>query len=229
MMHSNVTVIDGVKIYTMLGRIHRIDGPAVEHPNGKKVWKRHGETHRLDGPAIEHADGSVEYWVYDTRIPESIFNQKYKITKTVTFGTGEENWRLANGKLHREDQPAVIYASGTTKWYYEGNLHRTNGPAVERINGQQEWWQDGLRHRLDGPAVIVPGAFQHWYKRGNRHRLDGPASEWSNGDYRYYIDGIQLTEKQFHERKDELLRKINYYKSPEFIEIDGKRYKVCQE
>jgi hypothetical protein len=38
---------------------------------------------------------------------------------------------LKNGKLHREDGPAVEYADGSKKWYLNGKLHREGGPAVE--------------------------------------------------------------------------------------------------
>ena len=44
------------------GKLHRVDGPAVERANGDKEWYINGVHHRIDGPAVEYADGSVEYW-----------------------------------------------------------------------------------------------------------------------------------------------------------------------
>ena len=42
--------------------------------------------------------------------------------------------------LHREDGPAVEYASGAKSWYQNNTLHRIDGPAVERADGVKEWW-----------------------------------------------------------------------------------------
>jgi hypothetical protein len=39
-------------------KLHRADGPAVEHENGAKQWYKYGKLHREDGPAIEEANGS---------------------------------------------------------------------------------------------------------------------------------------------------------------------------
>jgi hypothetical protein len=46
------------------GELHRTDGPAVVHYDGRLVWYKNGEIHRLDGPAIENPfDGTVEFWI----------------------------------------------------------------------------------------------------------------------------------------------------------------------
>jgi hypothetical protein len=44
--------------------------------------------------------------------------------------TGTKRWYL-NGKLHREDGPAVEYTDGTKVWRQRGKLHRIGGPAIE--------------------------------------------------------------------------------------------------
>lgn len=36
----------------------------------------------------------------------------------------------------------------------DGKLHRDNGPAVIWYTGIKEWYKNGLRHREDGPAII---------------------------------------------------------------------------
>ena len=43
------------------GKLHRIDGPAIEHRNGNKAWYQMGLKHRIDGPAIEFNSG-VKHW-----------------------------------------------------------------------------------------------------------------------------------------------------------------------
>ena len=37
----------------------------------------------------------------------------------------------------------VVYFSGTKEWRLNGKLHREDGPAVERANGSKEWWLNG--------------------------------------------------------------------------------------
>lgn len=56
------------------GKVHRIDGPAVDQVDGVKEWYKHGTLHRLDGPAIEWADGPVEYYVDGRQFTEDEFN-----------------------------------------------------------------------------------------------------------------------------------------------------------
>ena len=41
------------------------------------------------------------------------------------FGT--KNWRLSDGKRHREDGPAVEYSNGRKYWYLNGKLYRERG------------------------------------------------------------------------------------------------------
>lgn len=60
------------------------------------------------------------------------------------FVSGKITVWYQNGKRHREDGPAVEYASGTKKWYKNGKPHRFNGPAVEYASGCKEWWIYGL-------------------------------------------------------------------------------------
>ena len=54
----------GHKYWYLEGKLHRVDGPAVEYANGDKYWYLEGERHRTDGPAIEYADGH-KCWFYN--------------------------------------------------------------------------------------------------------------------------------------------------------------------
>lgn len=45
-----------------------------------------------------------------------------------------------DGKLHREDGPAVEFSNGTKEWYLKGKLHRENGPAIEYKNGDKRFF-----------------------------------------------------------------------------------------
>ena len=46
-----------------------------------------------------------------------------------------------------------IYEDGANVWYLNGKLHREDGPAIEEVNGDKAWFLDGLRHRENGPAI----------------------------------------------------------------------------
>jgi hypothetical protein len=52
---------------------------------------------------------------------------------------GTKAWYL-NGKLHREDGPAIEDADGNKVWCLHGQLHREDGPAIENINGTNLWY-----------------------------------------------------------------------------------------
>ena len=73
-----------------------------------------------------------------------------------------------NGKVHRVDGQAIVYANGD-KFYYQNNmLHRENGPAIDS-DGSRYWYVNGERHRLDGPAVILPGGYKEYWIKGRKY------------------------------------------------------------
>jgi len=75
---------------------------------------------------------------------------------------GNKYW-YKEGKLHREDGPAIEFVSGEKRWYKEGKCHREGGPAIEYINGGKYWYKEGKLHREDGPAVEhVDGRIEYW-------------------------------------------------------------------
>jgi hypothetical protein len=55
---------------------------------------------------------------------------------------GNKSWWF-NGKLHREDGPAIEYSSGSKQWYRNGKKHRIDGPACEYCNGDKFWYLNG--------------------------------------------------------------------------------------
>jgi len=62
---------------------------------------------------------------------------------------GTRRWYL-NGKLHREDGPAVEYASGDKFWYLNGKCHREDGPASEYTDGDKAWYLSGVKYTTEG-------------------------------------------------------------------------------
>ena len=78
---------------------------------------------------------------------------------------------------------------GTKEWFIEGKLHREDGPAIEWNDGDKKWYKEGKFHREDGPAIECADGSEEWYLEGKLHREDGPAIKLSNG-YKiyYYLD-----------------------------------------
>ena len=64
------------------------------------------------------------------------------IEYTVQVSQDKTEWRL-DGKLHREDGPAIEWESGDKFWYLKGYLHREDGPAIEYADGSKSWWLNG--------------------------------------------------------------------------------------
>ena len=62
--------------------------------------------------------------------------------KYFSDANGTKYWYL-NGKLHREDGPAIEYANGEKQWYLNDKLHREDGPAVELANGETRYYING--------------------------------------------------------------------------------------
>lgn len=108
---------------------------------------------------------------------------------SVTAGDGSIRW-YREGRLHREDGPALVCPNGTEYWYLNGRKHRADGPAVVYPSGQREWWRDGFKYHLE-----LPDNSHFYYNRdGRRHREDGPAIEHADGARRYFIDGCPCRE-----------------------------------
>lgn len=49
------------KKYTLNGKLHRIDGPAMEWSDGDNFWYLNGQLHRTDGPAWKFTDPNEKH------------------------------------------------------------------------------------------------------------------------------------------------------------------------
>ena len=71
MIEYNVKVWpNGTKAWSLNGKRHREDGPAIECANGTKEWRLNGVYHREDGPAVEWAGGYKEWWLNGKQLTE---------------------------------------------------------------------------------------------------------------------------------------------------------------
>ena len=89
--------------------------------------------------------------------------------------TGGQYW-MVDGKYHREDGPAIIWADGTQVWCADGKYHRAAGPSIIWADGTQVWCANGPLHRIDGPAVIRADDTQEWWINGKN--ISGKVEQW---------------------------------------------------
>lgn len=62
-----------------------------------------------------------------------------------------------------------------TKLVLPNILHRENNPAVLFANGHREWWINGMRHRQSGPAITYNDGLSQWYLFG----IHLPDNDWT--------------------------------------------------
>jgi len=98
----------------------------VVDENGTQYWYKDEQLHREDGPAVLYADGTKVWWrrgvwagVGDKPDPE-LWARKEGAPKIYAISLGGHKWWYRDGKLHRDDGPAVEYANGTEEWYFYG-------------------------------------------------------------------------------------------------------------
>ena len=53
------------------GAMHRVDGPAIEHPDGYRAWCLNDQLHRVDGPAVVGGDGSEKWFLHGKEVSEA--------------------------------------------------------------------------------------------------------------------------------------------------------------
>ena len=70
----------GTKYWRLNGKLHRIDGPAIELANGDKEWHLNGKRHRTDGPAVEWIGVAKHWYLNGKRLTVEEFNER--ITQT---------------------------------------------------------------------------------------------------------------------------------------------------
>ena len=61
---------DNAKIWSLDGKWHRANGPALTDIDGYEAWYNHGNRHRTDGPAIVFSNNLVQYWIRDKQLTE---------------------------------------------------------------------------------------------------------------------------------------------------------------
>jgi len=112
-MHTVVTTNNKRTVYTVFGKPHSVDGPAIIDSNGEQRWYLNGKLHRVDGPAVIYASGSQEWWQN---------GKLHRLDGPAAIDTYGTQWWYQNGKRHWDDGPAVIGVNGAQHWYQNGKL-----------------------------------------------------------------------------------------------------------
>jgi len=66
--------VNGNNLWYKEGKRHRENGPAIECRNGSKEWYKEGRCHRIDGPALEYSDGGKYWYILYKELEEEEFN-----------------------------------------------------------------------------------------------------------------------------------------------------------
>lgn len=49
----------------------------------------------------------------------------------------------------------VVYTNGDKEWYLNGKLHREDGPAVIRSNGTEIWFLNGIKVTREEAEMLM--------------------------------------------------------------------------
>ena len=72
------------------GRLHRTDGPALEHANGSVKWYRHGKRHRIGAPACVYVNGTRKWYEDGLRHRDDGPAATYPDGRRIWFDHGEK-------------------------------------------------------------------------------------------------------------------------------------------
>lgn len=76
-------------------------------------------------------------------------------------------------------QEILQLPDGTNIYTTDGRLHREDGPAIEFSNGTSYYFIDGVLHRDNGPAIsCADPAGCYWFKHGVA--ITPTIKNWSN-------------------------------------------------
>lgn len=147
-------------------------------------------------------------------------------------------WDRGFKELHPEPvNEREMDLDGTQCYYLNGKLHREDGPALAIPYVKKAWYLNGKLHRIDGPAEEWDWGTKYWYLNGELHREDGPAIEYADGKKRWFLNGKEYTKNKFKAKQnmsDPTNSKYNslqlhcYEQSQEINELHG-RIKLLEE
>ena len=87
-----------------------------------------------------------EYTIDNPKLVEFFLSFEGRNTFTGVVKDKDVIAHYVNGELHRDNGPAVEWASGSKEWWFNGEYHRVDGPAMELANGRKEWLFHGKHY-----------------------------------------------------------------------------------
>lgn len=82
--------------------------------------------------------------------------------------------------IRLQNETITTWRDGSVICYTNGKRHRIDGPAVIYANGDRVWYREGVRHRDDGPAVECADGRKFWFINGNELSFEEHRAEKSN-------------------------------------------------
>lgn len=150
--------------YFYKGKRHRDEGPAVIFSTGTQHWYQHGRHHREGGPAIIRYDKRTgnniaieEIWLrngvrHRTDGPARI-RHPHRIEEPADI--------YHRGAIYH--RRAEVSICGRKEYWFEGKLHREDGPAIIDERSGNEWYLHGIKvskkdfkKALNCPLVELP-------------------------------------------------------------------------
>ena len=171
--------------YYLNGFLHRTDGPAIHWDSDDEYFINGIDiTKEVEQWIKENGNNLPEYWfeweenhielfktkfTYYINILEVNYRQKLPVNYTGITKFKDNTIRIfLNGKLHREDGPAIICHSGTLFYFKKDKRHREDGPAIIWADGTMKYYLNDKLHREDGPAIIRKNGKNEYYLNGKK-------------------------------------------------------------
>jgi hypothetical protein len=120
---------DGLEEWYEDGKLHRINGPAVEGADGSRLWYQNGILHRIDGPAIEYLNG-MKGWFFE--------GQRHRIDGPAVEWEFSREWYLRGERLEIIPQLVLVAYMKTNKLEV-AHLLIDNDPLVRKSASKYKW------------------------------------------------------------------------------------------
>ena len=153
---------------------------------------------------IEHVKNictkKIVFWTVNNQLHHELDVPSFE------FSNGIAVIYCKNGKIHRDNKPAVFMYKGSNgsyknlTWYQNGVIEREGDlPAsiYHKDDYKEEcWYKNGVLHRDNDLPAVIDKNKKEWYQNGKKHRLNGAAFQ---SDYikKYYINNKELTKEKF--------------------------------
>lgn len=186
----NIDVNGNIK-YTLKGKLHRLDGPALITTFGDQIWYKNGKKHNDNGPAAI-SPNNVEIYYKNGKVHR-------ENGPAMSWKTGEKCWYI-NGLLHNNGHPAIIYRDGSKCWYKNGLLHRENGPAIIIKEGPQYYYKFGIKlNSVSEMPILLATCMKYslyyhdgyYYEGGRKFSRQEGLNYWGNiSRFKSFYDAI---------------------------------------